>query len=337
MSIPRDVDLLILGRGIGGLSAALHGAVEGYSTLALGPDAGQLAGSTMVENYAGYARISGRVLLHHIQDQAMAQGARVVEGRALSYINKVGEAHLIETSLGVVSARAVILALGVRWTRARCEVAEALAQGDSAHTGVSYGTPYSLEGKERVVIVGAGNGGGQAALYLADRGSEVTLLARRPLASTMSSYLLKRVERSRDRITCSRDGFLRCEAEGGKVTRVFTQGGQEIACEGLALFMGGRPEIPPGFPVNEQGFVPVGAADFETAISGVYAVGDCRAGSYGRASAAAGEAAAAVALIGQRQLAQRFQTLPNSPSHDYNPLLTKGQEMPIFTVEGGKS
>ena len=179
-----------------------------------------------------------------------------------------------------------------------------------------------------MTVIGGGNGAGQAALFLAANGCEVTIAIRRPeLEATMSRYLVDRLI-AHPRITV-RGGTQVTRLDGGPaLDRValtdVTGVEREQACDGLFCFIGAEPATGwlAGVALDEHGFVLTDVQldedhlrdawtalrrrplPFETSVPCVFAVGDVRHGSMKRVAAAVGEGASAVrsvhAAIGAR-------------------------------------
>ena len=189
-------DLAIVGAGPAGLGAAVYGASEGLHTLVLEAEAfgGQAGTSSMIRNYLGFPRgITGRQLGRRAVLQATAFGAAFDLARAVTGLEP-GTPHRLTLDDGaVVAAHAVILACGVTYRRLGVAPLEALVG-----RGVFYGAPSTEARALRdadVVVVGAGNSGGQAAVHLARYAASVTIAARgASLSATMSDYLVREIE-----------------------------------------------------------------------------------------------------------------------------------------------
>src|SRR6266568_2807543 len=173
-----------------------------------------------------------------------------------------------------------------------------------------------------VTVVGGANSAGQAALYLAGRGSEVSLVVRGPdIATEMSAYLV-------DRLLVHPRVTVRCRSEvtrldGGdfleevSITDRTADTTQAQPCAGLFCFIGAEPATDwlTGIATGDDGFIrtdvqltdddlgPVWASlqrrplPFETSVPGVFAVGDVHSGSMKRVAAATGEGAKAIATL----------------------------------------
>ena len=179
-----EFDLIIVGAGPAGLSAAVYGASEGFSVLVVdeGGIGGQATSSSLIRNYLGFPRgVSGRRLAQDAYQQAWVFGANFAFMQRVTDIRRVGDEIALELSdFGRVSARAVLLATGATYRRIGVPSLEALNG-----SGVSYGGPASeaqaVTGGD-VYIVGGANSAGQAALYLARFAEQVTLVVRAAVA-----------------------------------------------------------------------------------------------------------------------------------------------------------
>jgi thioredoxin reductase (NADPH) len=195
----HDFDLIIVGAGPAGLSAAVYGASEGFRTLVIdeGGIGGQATLSSLIRNYIGFPRgISGRRLAEEAYEQAWVFGAQFAFMQKANCLSRDGERITVGLSdFPDVSARAVILATGAAYRRLEVEALEALAVNGA---GVFYGGPATeapaMAGRD-VFVVGGANSAGQAALHLADYARRVTVVVRADsLAAGMSHYLVQQVE-----------------------------------------------------------------------------------------------------------------------------------------------
>jgi thioredoxin reductase (NADPH) len=221
-----------------------------------------------------------------------------------------------------VKARSVVLATGARYRRLDVENLDAF-EASSVHYWAS-----PLEAKlcadQEVVLVGAGNSAGQAAVYLASQGAKVWMLARRSdLAATMSRYLIDRVNGLANVEVVTGATISRLEGRDGmlEAVRWETVDGQEVrrSINHLFLFIGAEPNTDwlraSGIALDAKGFVLTGedAGDsrhaLETTRHGVFAIGDVRSKSVKRVAAAVGEGAQVVAAL-HAYLARSEANLP---------------------------
>src|SRR5919199_768382 len=190
-------DIIIVGAGPTGLSAAVYGASEGLRTLVIdeGGIGGQARSSSLIRNYLGFPKgVSGSWLAEQAYEQASVFGASFMFMHRATALRRVGDRlELALSDERRVSARAVILATGATYRRLGIPSLEALNGA-----GVFYGGPaseaHALTGRD-AYIVGGGNSAGQAALHLARFTRRTTLVVRaQSLDAGMSHYLVREIE-----------------------------------------------------------------------------------------------------------------------------------------------
>jgi thioredoxin reductase (NADPH) len=170
-----------------------------------------------------------------------------------------------------------------------------------------------------VVVVGGGNSAGQAAMFLAEKGSPVCVVVRRPLAATMSKYLEDRIQ-SHPHVQVhvgTTVSALHGQTTLQRVTVTGPGGDVDVDCTALFSFIGAEPNSSwlGGIAVDEHGFVLTDRAiddgslgdawlaldrrplPYESSRSGLFAVGDVRSGSTKRVAAAVGEGSAAIRSV----------------------------------------
>ena len=309
-------DLVVIGAGPAGLAAAVYGASEGLRTVVLDPEAvgGQAGTSSMIRNYLGFPRgVSGMRLAFRARLQATRFGARIFTGRAVDGL-RLGDLHEVSYGDGVLRARSVLIACGVRYRRLGVAGLEALV-GMGVHYGAASSVAREMEGRD-VFIVGGGNSAGQAAIHLARFARSVTIVIRRSrLEETMSAYLIKEIATNGS--IAVRTGSR--VADGGGDGRLewieLAQDGsvERVPADGLFLLLGAEPGcgwLPAEIARDERGFVLTGRdipqdqwrdgrppAPLETGVPGIFAAGDIRAGSMKRVASASGEGASAVSQV----------------------------------------
>jgi thioredoxin reductase (NADPH) len=318
-----EFDVVIVGSGPAGLSAAVYGASEGFSTLVVdeGGLGGQATSSSLIRNYLGFPRgVSGGRLAEQAYEQAWVFGTEFAFMQRATGIERAGDRLNVTLSdHSPVSARAVILATGATYRRLGIPELEELNGA-----GVFYGGPAAeaqgLKGLE-VYVVGGANSAGQAALHLARYASRVTLVVRsQSLAAGMSHYLVRQVEAA-----ANVDVRLDSEVVGGGgdgswldhlVIRTAEGAEETVPAQGLFLMIGARPRtdwLPPEIARDSRGFVltgqdlgpdcgwPLERSPFllETSMPGVFAAGDARHGAVKRVASAVGEGSIAIQLVHQ--------------------------------------
>ena len=188
-------DVVIVGGGPAGLSAAVYAASEGLSCVlvegaVVGGQAGQ---SARIENYLGFPDgVSGDQLTQRARMQATRFGAELVSASRVVGLEARGSARVVRTSEREVIGHSVVLATGVKYRRLTADGAV-----DLAGRGVFYGaaaTEAPACAGDHVIVVGGANSAGQAAVYFARHAERVSLVLRRPsLDATMSRYLIEQI------------------------------------------------------------------------------------------------------------------------------------------------
>jgi thioredoxin reductase (NADPH) len=330
------VDLIVVGAGPAGLAAAVYGASEGLETLVLEASVagGQAASSSRIENYLGFTSgITGDELTGAAAVQAEKFGARIVSPCPVETLRPQGDAIGLRLEDGTeLAARSVVVATGARYRSLPLE-----RWTDFEGAGIYYAAT-GIEGrtcaKSHVAVVGGANSAGQAALFLAEHASSVSLLVRGPqLRAGMSAYLADRVlahphidvhtgtevaalhgTDHLEEITLRSNG----RAAGSKGTAREDGLHESQPCSGLFCFIGAAPATDwlSGLAVDDSGFLRTDARlheeelqegpwpdlgrrplPFETSEPLVFAAGDVRSGSIKRVAAAVGEGAGAVSSV----------------------------------------
>ena len=317
-----SVDLTVVGAGPAGLAAAVYGASEGLTTVLLDAvgSGGQAATSSRIENYLGFPTgISGAELAERAETQALKFGARLSTPCEIVALNIDEHLRAVLADGTDIPTRALIIASGARYRSLPLERWDEFAGAGIFYAATELEARSCADGP--VTVVGGGNGAGQAALFLASCGCEVTVAIRRPeIESGMSRYLVDRLL-ANPKITV-RGGTEVTRLDGehvlGSISLAGPAGEQhEQACRGLFCFIGAEPATGwlTGVALDEHGFVRTdvqltsdelgdtwsalgrGPLPFETSVPGVFAVGDVRRGSMKRVAAAVGEGASAVRSV----------------------------------------
>ena len=314
-------DVVIVGAGPAGLSAAVYGASEGLRVLVLdeGGIGGQVRSSSLIRNYLGFPKgVSGSRLAEQAYEQASVFGATFVFMHRVTALTRRGD--LLSLSLADerhVTAKTVVLSIGATYRRLGIPALE-----DLTGAGVFYGGPASeapaLSGKD-AYVVGGGNSAGQAVLHLARYSRRVTLVVRAPsLHAGMSHYLIHEIESTPnlDVRTCA-------EVVGGNGEGRLQQliladkrsGEQEtVTADALFVLIGADPHtnwLPPEIARDPSGFLPTGEEvsdgsnwplerrpySLETSMPCVFAAGDVRRSSVKRVASAVGEGSIAIRLV----------------------------------------
>jgi thioredoxin reductase (NADPH) len=311
MDPARLYDVVVVGAGPAGLSAAVYAASEGLSVMVLDRHAfgGQAGASSRIENYLGFPTgISGMALMARAYNQAQKFGVEMaIPKTVMSVDSNSGEFLLRLADDEYIRTRAVIVASGARYRRLALENLTPF-EGASVHYWAS-----PLEGRlcsgQEVVVVGGGNSAGQATVYLSTVVSKVWLLLRsKDLAAKMSSYLVNRISGLENVEVVPEATISALEGEHGFLEAVrWRQSLSEVSrpVHHVFLFIGAEPNsgwlANAGVALDSRGFVltggEAGRRTLETSRSGIFAVGDIRSGSAKRVATAVGDGAQVVANL----------------------------------------
>jgi thioredoxin reductase (NADPH) len=317
-------EVVIVGGGPAGLSAAVYAASEGLKVLVLEANVpgGQAGSSSWIENYLGFpAGISGQDLTARAYTQALKFGADVVIAERATRIDCAVQPYAIEIDKGKkLSAKTVIIATGAQYRKLPVEN---MTRFENA--GVYYGATFieaQLCAGEDVVVVGGGNSAGQAAVFLSQTTKKVFMLVRSAgLKETMSEYLVRRIEESGNIVVQARTEITSVEgdehlqrvtwatrdkgSESHDIRHVFVMTGATPTTKWLegCLVMDSRGFIKTGQDLTASDLRaagwPLERAPYllETSRPGVFAVGDVRANNIKRVASAVGEGPISVSFV----------------------------------------
>ena len=289
-------DIMIVGGGPAGLTAAIYGARAGKTVLLLERESigGQIVYSPMVENYPALPHVSGSDLAAKLYEQVEALGVEIVSEEVLKAEKRGDGTFLLTTDYGSHSGRALILATGVQHRRLDLPGEEELVGAGVSYCAVCDGAFYA--GKD-VAVVGGGDTALQDALFLSGVCRSVTVVVRRD--RFRGEAALARQLAARDNVSIwfehrpvgyvTLDGALsglNVEGPGGQrmlaVEGVFLAVGQEPCSAAFADLAG----------TDSAGYFAVGE-DCRTGMPGLYVAGDCRTKAVRQLTTAVGDGAVA--------------------------------------------
>ncbi|HYZ80437.1 MAG TPA: FAD-dependent oxidoreductase [Solirubrobacteraceae bacterium] len=316
-------DLIIVGGGPAGLAAAVYGASEGLRTVMVEREApgGQAGQSSRIENYLGFPTgLSGSDLARRATDQARRLGAELLTVSDVTALRVEGAGRFVELAGGVqLSANTVLVASGVSY-----KMMPAPGFADFTGAGVYYGAALTEARsckEQHVVVIGAANSAGQAAVHFSDYASRVTMLVRGDsLTKSMSAYLIEQIAALENVEVLTRTEATAAEGDNGRLKRLRIRGvGEDGVFERVEevdacfVFIGAAPRtdwLDGVLARDERGFILAGAdarehgwplqrepRTLETSVPGVFVAGDVRARSIKRVASAVGEGSMAVSLI----------------------------------------
>lgn len=272
-------DILIIGGGPAGLTAAIYAARAGKRTAILEREAagGQIVSAPLVENYPGAPSVSGAELAGRMRAQAEALGAELLYTEAAG-LEKTQTGFRVLCTDGTREARTVILATGASHRRLGLPGEELLTGCGVSYCALCDGAFY--EGAD-VAVVGGGETALQDALFLASTCRSVTLIHRRD-SFRAGAQLVSRAERQENiRILRGRtvEKLLWSDEalQGLLLTNLKTGQTERLDVEDLFVAVGQVPQSAPfADAVAEENGYYLAGEDTKTSLPGVFAAGDGR-------------------------------------------------------------
>jgi thioredoxin reductase (NADPH) len=316
-------DLIVIGGGPAGLTAALYTAREGIQTLVIERAAlgGQAAATQWLDNVPGFAQgTSGADFSEQLRLQTERFGVELLQAQEVTRIFSQNNYHCVFTADGSeYTARAILLATGSRYKHLKVP-GEMEYIGSGVHFCATCDGPFYKD--HPVAVVGGGNSATEESLLLVQYVKEVTLLVRGGELSASQILKEKALNHSQIKVKYHTE-VTAFQGSGGKLKSVKimnTQTGhtKEIYPAGVFIFIGQIPNTSfldgSGVVTDPWGFIVSGhdlaheelqqvqfnkrePAMLETSVPGIFTAGDVRAGSTKQVASATGEGATAALLI----------------------------------------
>lgn len=295
----RDIyDMIVIGGGPGGYTAALYAARAGLNVVVLEKlyAGGQMALTHQIDNYPGFEDgVDGFELAEKMRRQAERFGAKT-EYAEVDQMDLSAEPKVIETSLGAFFGKTVVLAVGANPSELGVAKEKELVGRGVGYCAACDGMFY--KGKT-VVVVGGGNSAAADALLLSRVAEKVILVHRRDSLRATRVYHAPLLQA--ENVEFRWNSVVRELLSGEKLTGirledVNTGEESELSCDGLFISVGRKPAT--GFAdgqldLDENGYV-IADESTQTNIPGVYAVGDVRTKQLRQIVTAVADGAAAV-------------------------------------------
>ncbi len=322
-------DLIVVGGGPAGLSAAVYGASEGLRTLLVESEApgGQAGTSARIENYLGFpAGLTGEDLTRRAVAQAIKFGVEILTPQRAEGVRVEDNYRFIKLADGTeVSCHALLIATGVAYRKLDVPGIDNLTGA-----GVYYGsaTTEALSCRDKnIFVVGGGNSAGQAAMYLCRYAQAVTILIRgESLAATMSQYLIDQIAETPNIKVEPYQAVVEVHGTGAEapvlasITLENVRNGERctLPADAMFIYIGAQPHtewVEGAVLRDSQGFILSGPDVLrseagkrlwkldrdpyllETSVPGIFVAGDVRSGSIKRIASGVGEGGMAVAFI----------------------------------------
>lgn len=290
-------DIVIIGGGPAGLTAALYARRASKSVLVIEKDTfgGQITFSPKVENIPGFAALSGNEFAEKLVDQVLAQGADV-ENLTVTSVRNEGDKKTVVTDDGEFEAKAVIIATGARHRTLGIEgEAELIGKGIS-FCAVCDGAFYK---DQTVAVIGGGNSALQEALLLSDLVAKLYVVQNLDFLTGEAQLQEQLAAKDNVEVILGSviDSYLADggEIKGVRIKREADGEKRDIACDGVFLAVGLVPQNEPFSDIislDGRGYASSGE-DCRTMSDGIFVAGDCRAKRIRQVTTAAADGAVA--------------------------------------------
>ena len=304
-------DLIVIGGGPAGLSAALYAAREGIETLIIERSGvgGQAGTTERIDNYPGFAQgIGGAELADAMREHAERFDVEILQAQTVTSIEAQGDYKMISTESGdSYCSRSLLLTPGATYRRLNVPGEEDLI-GAGIHFCATCDGPF-YKGQE-LLVVGGGNSGVEEGLFLTKFATKVTILevGERLRASQILQEKAARHPQIEVRLNTTVVEF----KGDGKLSSVVikntaTGETEEITPGAVFVFIGLLPNtafVKDSVDLDQWGSIST-SPTMETSLEGVFAAGGARSGSTKQVASAVGEGATAALMI--RQYLERTQ------------------------------
>ena len=270
-------DIVIIGSGPAGISAAIYAARASLSVIIIEQSVygGKLSKTYEIENYPGVERISGVELAQKFVDQVKNFNVEIVTG-SVNKLEKNEYIHVYTSNGKVFKAKNVIVATGADENKLELENADSFTGRGISYCAVCDGFFYR---KKDVVVIGGGNSALEEALYLASICNSVTIIIRRDVFRAdktvvdkiLNNPKIKVIYKSLPNRLIIEDDILK----GLEIINVDNKEVQTISCAGIFPYIGqsANTSFLDSSILDEKGYI-ITNPDMSTAIEVIYAAGD---------------------------------------------------------------
>ena len=298
-------DLIVVGSGPAGLTAAIYAAREGIDTLVVERSGvgGQAGVTERIDNYPGFPQgVEGSKLADEMRAHAERFGVEILQAQSVTGISAEGEYRMVRTETGdEYSARSLVLATGSQYQKLG-------VPGEDDYIGAGIHFCATCDGPfykgEEMVVVGGGNSGIEEGLFLTKFATKITVLEVRDRLGA-SQILQEKVNR-RPMIEVRLNTTVEEFRGNSRLTSVVVKDVKTGAVETLEpaavfVFIGMEPNtdfLRGSVELDRWGFLKTDA-NLQTSVEGVYAAGDVKSGSTKQVTAAVGEGTTAALMVRQ--------------------------------------
>lgn len=301
MSEEKIYDVIIIGAGPAGMTAAVYTSRANLSTLMIerGIPGGQMANTEDVENYPGFESILGPELSNKMFEHAKKFGAEYAYGDIKEVIDGK-EYKVVKAGSKEYKARAVIIAAGAEYKKIGVPGEKELGGRGVSYCAVCDGAFF--KGKE-LVVVGGGDSAVEEGVYLTRFASKVTIVHRRDKLRAQSILQARAFDNEKVDFLWNKTAKEIHEENGkvGNVTLVDTVTGEEseFKTDGVFIYIGMLPLSKPFENLgitNEEGYIETNDR-METKVEGIFAAGDIREKSLRQIVTATGDGSIAAQSV----------------------------------------
>lgn len=289
-------DIVVVGAGPAGLSAAIYGVRAGKSVLVLEAltHGGQIVNTPEIENYPGIKNISGFEFAQGLYEQAVALGA-IVKYEKVNSIEVQDNIKLVKTAKEIYEAKAVILATGAKNRSLGLEREDKLLGLGISYCATCDGAFY--RGRD-VAVAGGGNTAIEDATFLANYCNKVYVIHRRD--SFRAEDALVKALKTKENVEFVLDSNIKeligtDSLEAVVVENKNNKESRKIEVAGLFVAIGQKPEnneFSSVVNLDDAGYI-LGGEDTKTNVSGIFVAGDTRTKTVRQLATAAGDGAVA--------------------------------------------
>ncbi len=274
-------DIIVVGGGPAGMTAALYALRNGKSVLVIEKESfgGQMTQSPKIENYPGKLQVSGMELADEMMNQILEQGADI-EIETVAGVSRDGEGWIVATEEGgAYKAKSVVIATGVKHRMLGLPGEDDLVGDGISYCAVCDGDFYT---DKVVCVVGGGNSALQDAILLAEKCKEVIMLLRRQVFR--GEEKLQEVLLSHTNVSTRMDVVISSVIAGSngleavEIANRTTGEKQRVDCDGLFVAIGLVPEngaFAELADLNDWGYFDSDES-CTTKTPGIFVAGDCR-------------------------------------------------------------
>ncbi|HEC24343.1 MAG TPA: FAD-binding protein [Chloroflexi bacterium] len=300
-------DVIIIGGGPTGLSAAIYTGREGLDTLVIERAAlgGQAGVTQVLDNFPGFDEgISGAEFARRLANQARRFGSELLEAQEVAGIQRDGQYLCVRTADGAeYGAKAVLIATGSKYRRLNIPGEDELIGGNVHFCATCDGAFYR---DKEVLVIGGGNSGFEEGLFLTRFARKVTIVEFAP--QVKASAILQEKVAGRDDMEVITNHAVKefRRTKDNRLAAVLVENratGEVVEWhpDGVFVFIGLSPNadfVPEEIERDRWGFIRT-TGTLMASLPGVFAAGDVRAGSTKQAAAAAGEGVTAALMMRQ--------------------------------------